>query len=63
MAVLGLAAGFGAGCQSNSQDSQATTAVTATATEIYEMSVGQSTVVETCIYDERGRHCFPGGYP
>ena len=63
MAALGLAAGFAAGCQGESQDSQATTSVTEKATVVYEMVVGQSTVIETCIYDERGRHCSPGPHP
>jgi hypothetical protein len=63
MAALGLAAGFAAGCQDNPEDSPPTSSATATATLVYEMSVGESTLIETCIYDENGRHCFPGGYP
>src|SRR5918995_2852100 len=46
MAGLGLAAGFGAGCQDNSEDSPPTSSVTATATVVYEMSVGESTLIE-----------------
>jgi hypothetical protein len=63
MAALGLVAGFGAGCQDNSADSPPTSSATETVTVVYEMSVGEKTVIETCTFDKTGRHCVPGPFP
>jgi len=57
--ALGLIAGFGAGCQSESKGSGAATTVMDTITVVYEMEVGNGIKSYTCITDGDGQRCVP----
>lgn len=63
MAALGLTAGFGAGCQDDSESTPPNTTAMETVTLIYQVERGDSYMTWTCVRDRNGERCTEGYIP